>query len=317
MRQLAYRGFVCNLRNPKETHMPLDEFIIRVYCEVCKAYAAAVASTPLRRRGFAPALSDQEALTLELVGAYLGMSQDKQIWSYFYRHWRAWFPGLGARSTFVRQSANLWAIKQCMHRHWVRRLGACERSVHLVDGFPVPVCHFRRAHFSQVFRGEAMFGYCASKQQTYYGFKAMVLTSDEGVIQDIALFAANVDERDALVDMDLSAIEGTLLGDKGFIRPILKEDLARHGIELHTPLRSNMKDSRPRSFTRWATGARRLVETVIGRLCERFEIERNRARDLWHLVSRLYRKVAAHTLCVLLNRQLGRPCLHLDGLVSP
>jgi hypothetical protein len=51
-------------------------------------------------------------------------------------------------------------------------------------------------------------------------------------------------------------------------------------------------------------------------LCERFEIERNRARDLWHLVSRLYRKVAAHTLCVLLNRQLGRPCLHLDGLVS-
>ncbi|MBH2018678.1 MAG: hypothetical protein I8H91_03780 [Burkholderiales bacterium] len=30
----------------------------------------------------------------------------------------------------------------------------------------------------------------------------------------------------------------------------------------------------------------------------------------------LYRKVAVHMLCVLLNRQLGRPCLHLDGLVS-
>ena len=29
--------------------MPLDEFIIRTYCEICKAYAA-VASTPLRRR---------------------------------------------------------------------------------------------------------------------------------------------------------------------------------------------------------------------------------------------------------------------------
>ena len=50
--------------------MPLDEFIINVYY--------------------------QEALTLEIVGAYLGMSQDKQIWSYFHRHWRAWFPGLGA-----------------------------------------------------------------------------------------------------------------------------------------------------------------------------------------------------------------------------
>jgi len=176
--------------------MPLDEFIIRTYCEICEAYAA-VASTPLRQRGFAPALSDQEALTLEVVGAYLGMSQDKQIWSYFHCHWRAWFPGLGARSTFVRQSANLWALKQRVHRHWVKRLGACRRTVHLVDGFPVPVCHFRRAHFSQVFRGEATFGYCASKTQTYYGFKAMLLTSDEGIIEDIALFAAHVDERDA------------------------------------------------------------------------------------------------------------------------
>ena len=315
MRRLAYREFAWNLRNSKKAHMPLDEFIIRIYGEICEAYAA-VADRPLRRRGFAPALSDQEALTLELVGAYLGMSQDKQIWSYFHRHWRHWFAGLGARSTFVRQSASLWALKQCVHRHWVRQLGACQRTVHLVEGFPVPVCHFRRAHFSQVFRAEATFGYCASKQQTYYGFKALVLTSGEGVIEDIALFGAYVDERDALVDMDLSAIQGMLLGDKGFIRPILKEDLARQGIDLHTPLRSNMKASRPHSFMRRAARARRLVETVIGHLCERFEIERNRARDLWHLVSRLYRKVAAHTLCVLLNRQLGRPGLHLDGLVS-
>ena len=73
MRRLAYRGFVWNLRGPKEMHMPLGEFIINVYCEICEAYAA-VADRPLRRRGFAPALSDQEALMLELVGAYLGMS---------------------------------------------------------------------------------------------------------------------------------------------------------------------------------------------------------------------------------------------------
>ena len=65
---------------------------------------------------------------------------------------------------------------------------------------------------------------------------------------------------------------------------------------------------------RRAARARRLVETVIGQLCERFEIERN--RTLCYLVSRLYRKVAAHTPCVLLNRQLGRPALHLDGLIS-
>ena len=172
----------------------------------------------MRRRGFAPALSGQKALTLERVGAYLGMNQDKQLWSYFHRHWRAWFPGRGARSTFVRQSAKLWAIKQCMHRHWVMRLGACKGAVDLVNGFPVAVCHFRRAHFSRVFRAEATFGHCASKQQTCYGFKAMLLTSDEGVIED----------------MDLPGVKGMLLGDKGFIRPILKENLASQGIDCCT-----------------------------------------------------------------------------------
>ena len=49
--------------------MHLDESIIRVYCETCEAYAA-VTNTPLRQRGFAPALSGQEALTLELTARW-------------------------------------------------------------------------------------------------------------------------------------------------------------------------------------------------------------------------------------------------------
>ena len=43
-------------------------------------------------------------------------------------------------------------------------------------------------------------------------------------------------------------IQDMTLGDKGFIRPILKEDLASQDIDLHTLLRSNMKENRPRGF---------------------------------------------------------------------
>lgn len=294
--------------------MPIEDFIIRVYCEVCAAYEVVV-KTPLRRRGFSPALSDQEVLTLELAGAFLGHGNDKAIWEYFVSHWHTWFPALGERTTFVRHAAHLWAVKCNLHRHWANRLGTAGRTVHLVDGFPVPVRHFRRAHFSKVFRGEAAYGYCASKGETYYGFKGMLLTTDDGIIEQVALVAANIDERDALVDFDLHRIVGILLGDKGFIRPLLKENLIQQGINLQTPLRDNMKESRGMGFRSWMMSTRRLVETVIGQLAERFQIENNRARDLWHLVSRLYRKVAAHTLCILLNRQLGRPTLQFDGLV--
>jgi hypothetical protein len=57
---------------------------------------------------------------------------------------------------------------------------------------------------------------------------------------------------------------------------------------------------------------RRLIETVIGQLVERFSIEKVWARDLWHLTSRINRKLLAHTVCRWLNRHNIEP-LQLGG----
>ncbi|MGR3279838.1 hypothetical protein ACSYAD_32815 [Acaryochloris marina NIES-2412] len=54
---------------------------------------------------------------------------------------------------------------------------------------------------------------------------------------------------------------------------------------------------------------RQLVETVVGHLCHWFDIERILARDLWHLSSRLARKILAHTVLIGLNRAHQRPWL--------
>jgi hypothetical protein len=40
-----------------------------------------------------------------------------------------------------------------------------------------------------------------------------------------------------------------------------------------------------------------------------------RARDLWHLTSRINRKILAHTMGISLNRMLGREPLQFDGLI--
>jgi len=58
-----------------------------------------------------------------------------------------------------------------------------------------------------------------------------------------------------------------------------------------------------------------LIETVIGQLTQRFHIEKIWARDLWHLTSRLNRKLLAHTLCRWLNRKSPEP-LQFESLVS-
>ena len=58
------------------------------------------------------------------------------------------------------------------------------------------------------------------------------------------------------------------------------------------------------------------VETVGSPLTERFAVVRLRVHDLWHFQHRLIRNVLARTVGLLLNLQLNRPHLDLDGLVT-
>lgn len=55
---------------------------------------------------------------------------------------------------------------------------------------------------------------------------------------------------------------------------------------------------------------------MIGQLVERYRIKRVRARDVWHLTSRFWRKVLSHTLCVLLCQRSGLSPLRFSELVT-
>ncbi len=61
---------------------------------------------------------------------------------------------------------------------------------------------------------------------------------------------------------------------------------------------------------------RKIVETVISQLEQRFNIGTVKARDSWHLTNRITRKVLAHTVLCAFNYILDREPLHHDGLVA-
>ena len=50
--------------------------------------------------------------------------------------------------------------------------------VHIVDTFPVPVCHNIRIKRCKLYRDEAFRGYCASKKQYYFGLKVSVIVTE-------------------------------------------------------------------------------------------------------------------------------------------
>jgi len=114
----------------------------------------------LRQRGPMPKLADSEVMTMELVGAYLGLSQDQEVFDYFRRHYTHFFPEMArvVRSTWLRQAANLWAVKERLWC-WLRdELISYDERMSIVDSVPLPVCRFARAPWCVRFRGVASYG---------------------------------------------------------------------------------------------------------------------------------------------------------------
>ena len=173
-------------QNPLNPHgdaaMPLEDFIITVFCWVEEHQDSLIGDHPLRQRGFAPKLTDSEVITMEVIGEFLGIDTDVGIWKYFNRHWPSWFPALGSRTPFAQQAANLWAIKQQLHQQLLIELGAVADPIHIADSCPMPVCGLTRAPRCLWFPDVAGYGYCAAKKQYYYGLHGHLMITFDGVI---------------------------------------------------------------------------------------------------------------------------------------
>ena len=110
-----------------------------------------------------------------------------------------------------------------------------------------------------------------------------------------------------------------VIGDKGYISAQKAAELWQHNrLRLGTLPRRNQKKQLPPEVKRLINTARQLVETVNGQLTQQFNIETNHAHTFWGLCTRLYTKIAAHTLCIYINRTLGKPdFLQIKSLAFP
>lgn len=294
--------------------MELIDYIVQVFVmtdDFCKIYYPA---RTLRSRGPLPHLADSEVLTMELVGEYLGLHTDEAIYHYFLRHWHSLFPHLPDRSNFVRQGANLWDVKQrffeylsCFQDHYLQML----------DSMPIEVCKFVRARTTTQFRDTAAYGHWFG--QTFFGYRLHLKITDIGLIRNFILAPANqrdIRYADFLLAQDQG---GWVVADKGYhSKPLQQTVWKQRAMYFHTSVRRiDKKDSPlPKQTIRTLTGKRRLIETVAGQLEQRFAIKTTFARDLWHLMNRIIRKILSHTIAVLLNLKMNIEPLKLRLLVN-
>src|SRR3954462_820002 len=178
---------------------------------------------------------------------------------------------------------------------------------------PVSVCRFARAHRCRSIRNLSAFGHGPVAHQTYYGLRLHLRVAWPGVITAATLAPAN--EADlAVAPQLLAGLVGWALGDEGYWSPALRAELAADGLHLIAPPRGKSAGAR-----RWPprlVQTRRRIETVLAQLTERYHAKRVRARDEWHLVARWLRKLASHTLAVLLCRRAGLAPLAFERLLA-
>jgi hypothetical protein len=290
--------------------MDITTYLISVYCLIDDW----LKGKRIRQRGPQPRLSDSEVLTIEVVGEFLGFDMDQQLYTFFRSFFGDWFPALKQvdRTTFVRQAANLWVIKEQLFAH-LSQLVAHDPLISVVDSFPMPVCRFARANRCRIFAGLAAYGYDEVAKQTYYGLRAHVRICWPGVIVAATVAPANVHDTEAADEL-LQGVQGWALGDRNYWKPDWQLALQEQGLSLLAPFKSAKRQMF--RYPHWLVEKRYRIETVFGQLVERFHAKKVRARDAWHFTSRWWRKLLSHLFAVLFCQQIGLSPLRFSELLT-
>ena len=159
-------------------------------------------------------------------------------------------------------------------------------------------------------------GYCAAKDEVYFGFKGGLRITDYGLIVHAPLLPAY--GHDSTCRDPLLATPTQVLGDSAFLALDRQQELKQHHIHLLTPLKRNMIPTQARKpfvAPNWAQRLRRRIETVYAQLVQRFHVQTIKVRDAWHLQSLWTTKILTHSIGVWLNIRLKRK--PLDGRTRP
>ena len=237
-------------------------------------------------------LSDSEIITISIVGELLTIDSEKSFFSLLKREYKELFPRLGDRTRFNRTKRNLHLVISKIRGYISEFMQLYSNNIRVIDSMPIPVCEFGRAHFSKCFKGEASYGICASKKETYFGFKFHALTTVDGFLTDYVITPANIDDRNAVWDLCDKYRSISIIGDKGYINKRLTPELKRE----------NSRDNYPKEVRQLLFKVRRRIETSFSQLTEQLNLNKVKSKSMLGFITRTSIKVLAHNISFLINK---------------
>jgi len=295
-----------------------DDFSLWMYCIVEDTYRQV--SHLFSRPGPSSRCSDQELITMCLVGECKGWDTELTLLSEWNHH-RDLFPHIPSQSRFNRRRRQLMYTFNLIRKVVLRVLDVAGDRQCCIDSLPVPVVEFHLAPQAtrEWAQNGATFGRVSSKDLTFFGYKMQLLVTLGGVILDFELVPANITDLPGGYDLLQEHTDLVAVADKGYIsKPVADALLESNRLCLMSVPRANQRQQLPPRVAACITRVRQIIETVNGQLVEQFGVQSNHAHTFRGLCTRLYCKLTAHTLCIYLNRLLGKhDFLHIKELAFP
>lgn len=261
------------------------------------------------RCGVVPKFSDLEVIALGITAEAFGFDSENLLFHRLHKECKADLPNLISRRQFNTRRKLTAHLAEDIRKEVAIAVDG-EEDVFCIDSKPVRVCQNARAKRCTMGSDNPAaapdWGYCASQNMHYYGYKLHAVCGIRGVIHSFDMTAASVHDLHYLKDVQWEYHDCLMLGDKGYLSADIQQNLfdVAH-ISLEVPYRLNQKNWRPPT---WAYKRfRKRIETIFSQLNDNLMMIRNYAKQSCGLFTRMAGKIAAMTFMQYVNFINHRP----------
>jgi hypothetical protein len=257
-----------------------------------------------KRAGRPADYSDSLILKLVLLTYLSGLKGETAILRHAERHYWMYLGRLPSQSRLWVRWRDMSGYIEAFRRFLAHKLGVDLEDMRVIDIAPVPVCKFFRRRRHAGFVG-ADWGYCASKNWYYYGFKLGLCMTTAGIPDFFDLYHARPHDVNFLEAILARLRDCWVFADKGFIDQERAQRMQeRQGVYVLTPNRPNQKQQTPlQNYV--VNSFRPLVETVFSQLTEHMHLQDLGAKTDVGLCKRILALMAAFTMGIYINFVLG------------
>ena len=274
--------------------------------EICKQFSENLVneSGNVPRCGPVPKFSDLEVVALSLTAETESIDSEKWLFDYKLQEYKDCIPNLISRRRFNDHRKKTAGLCEKLRKRIAMEMDGGEEQF-FVDSKPIEVCRVARGKRCKMgrtgnFSQAPDFGFCASQNTYYFGYKLHALCGLSGVIHSYDLSKASVADLHYMKDVKHTYHDCSIYGDKGYIGADVQLDLFETAhIRLECPYRLNQKDWKP-TFIPFAK-ARKRIETIFSQLTDQFLVIRNYAKITNGLFARIIGKISALTILQYVN----------------